>query len=417
MTHNTRNIEDEDFGDASGSASLARLKGVGEDTVQYRWEGSYTGSWQTLQETEQGTLIAPSSSHIQSSTTTPSLASSAAELTAMSHRVPGVRRGMIRHLWILLDGSKAMHQTDFKPSRLDVCITSLKQFIITFFDQNPLSRLGLLVMRDGVSHILTEMSGNMAIHLKTLMNLNIACEGDISLQNALTTAHTALEQSPPYIAREILCLMGSIHTCDPGNLQPLIQQLKQSHIRCSVLSLASQVYIAQQMTQETQGAYHVALDTCHLEECLLSMVYPCITTQTKLHHSLIRMGFPQRREETVTSLCACHHTLNAGGYFCPKCKAKYCDLPTQCKVCDLVLVASPHLARSYHHIFPVAPFQRVELDVSNVAQHPNDHCISCRQRLLSCAYQCLKCHTSYCDACDQFIHVQLNNCPGCEALA
>ena len=35
------------------------------------------------------------------------------------------------------------------------------------------------------------------------------------------------------------------------------------------------------------------------------------------------------------------------------------ELPTACHVCGLTLVSSPHLARSYHHLFPVRPFQEV----------------------------------------------------------
>lgn len=34
----------------------------------------------------------------------------------------------------------------------------------------------------------------------------------------------------------------------------------------------------------------------------------------------------------------------------------------QCHVCGLSLVASPHLARSYHHLFPVKPFAEVPAD-------------------------------------------------------
>ena len=35
------------------------------------------------------------------------------------------------------------------------------------------------------------------------------------------------------------------------------------------------------------------------------------------------------------------------------------ELPSQCHVCGLSLVASQHLARSYHHLFPVNPFGEV----------------------------------------------------------
>ena len=51
--------------------------------------------------------------------------------------------------------------------------------------------------------------------------------------------------------------------------------------------------------------------------------------------------------------------LQPGGYTCPKCKARVVELPSQCHVCGLSLVSSPHLARSYHHLFPVKPFAEV----------------------------------------------------------
>lgn len=51
--------------------------------------------------------------------------------------------------------------------------------------------------------------------------------------------------------------------------------------------------------------------------------------------------------------------LRPGGYTCPKCKARVAELPSLCHVCGLSLVASPHLARSYHHLFPVPAFAEV----------------------------------------------------------
>ena len=52
------------------------------------------------------------------------------------------------------------------------------------------------------------------------------------------------------------------------------------------------------------------------------------------------------------------------GYICPRCRAKASDLPTDCAVCGLKLVLAPHLARSFHHLFPVPPFVEVPDDVS-----------------------------------------------------
>lgn len=46
-------------------------------------------------------------------------------------------------------------------------------------------------------------------------------------------------------------------------------------------------------------------------------------------------------------------------YACPRCRAAYCELPIECTVCGLTLVAAPHLARAYHHLFPLENFEVV----------------------------------------------------------
>ncbi len=51
-----------------------------------------------------------------------------------------------------------------------------------------------------------------------------------------------------------------------------------------------------------------------------------------------------------------HLELRYGGFNCPKCLSKLCELPSECRICGLTLVSSPHLARSYHHLFPVNDF-------------------------------------------------------------
>ncbi|KAG9075497.1 hypothetical protein FS749_012818 [Ceratobasidium sp. UAMH 11750] len=73
---------------------------------------------------------------------------------------------------------------------------------------------------------------------------------------------------------------------------------------------------------------------------------------------LMMMGFPTRLPPTsAPTLCVCHPSrLRAEGFICPRCSAKLCEVPTDCDVCGLMVVSSPHLARSYHHLFPVRPY-------------------------------------------------------------
>ena len=42
-----------------------------------------------------------------------------------------------------------------------------------------------------------------------------------------------------------------------------------------------------------------------------------------------------------------------------RCKARVVDIPSTCHICKLMLVSSPHLARSYHHLFPINPFEEI----------------------------------------------------------
>ena len=51
-----------------------------------------------------------------------------------------------------------------------------------------------------------------------------------------------------------------------------------------------------------------------------------------------------------------HKRLTTAGLACPRCGSKVCDLPTECPTCSLPLISSPHLARTYHHLFPLDAF-------------------------------------------------------------
>lgn len=63
--------------------------------------------------------------------------------------------------------------------------------------------------------------------------------------------------------------------------------------------------------------------------------------------------------------------MGHNGYNCPQCGSRYCELPVECKQCGLTLVSAPHLARSYHHLFPIKPF----IERAQVPGTP--HCFAC----------------------------------------
>lgn len=121
----------------------------------------------------------------------------------------------------------------------------------------------------------------------------------------------------------------------------------------------------------------------HFKELLLEHAPPPPAIAEYAAANLIKMGFPQRGAEGVISICSCHKEIKVGGgYTCPRCKARVCELPAECKICGLTLVSSPHLARSYHHLFPVTPFDEVSsMFSSKLNQKAPQTCYSCQESL------------------------------------
>lgn len=153
-------------------------------------------------------------------------------------------------------------------------------------------------------------------------------------------------------------------------------------------------------------------------------------------------------------MCACHGILTSGGYTCSRCSAKVCSLPVTCPSCQLTLLLSTHLARSYHHLFPLRNW--AEVSWKRAREKGSKECTSCLnafpeppledengeqqnpvlqpngkvdgpvgQRQIeededeeqkaseSARYECRVCESHFCIDCDMFCHMVLHNCPGC----
>lgn len=221
---------------------------------------------------------------------------------------------------------------------------------------------------------------------------------------------------PSHTSKEVLILFGSLSTCDPGDIAETIGELAQCGIRCSVIGLSAEVRVCRYLTQQTKGIYDVILDDGHYKDLLMYHLQPPPAIGNA-ESSLIRMGFPQYVNEGVgqLSMCVCHMSSNTNysthGYLCPQCNSKYCELPVECQICGLTLVSASHLARSYHHLFPVDLFKTYEADPQHLKC-----CYSCQEEIkagTSHSAQCQHCEQVFCVDCDVFIHETLHFCPGC----
>ncbi|KAG8225865.1 hypothetical protein J437_LFUL004795 [Ladona fulva] len=405
-----------------------------EDGKEYRWETGYEKTWEAIKEDDGGLLEASVAEEVAAQR-----AKQRRLLAQRQHELwGGVRLGMMRHLYVIVDFSDAMADQDLKPTRYLCTMKLLEHFIEEFFDQNPISQMGIIITRNKRAEKICELSGNPRKHIKAREISGHVVQqlakqawnggGEPSLQNALELAHSFLKLLPPHASREVLVLMGSLTTCDPGDINTTIESLRKVGIRSSVIGLAAEVHVCKRLARVTGGDFSVALDDTHFRELLLQQVLPppaATTTSsgvappTTVDASLVKMGFPQHhvsghldaKDDSEDTIAARN---SSGGYFCPQCCSKYCELPVECRACGLALVSAPHLARSYHHLFPVAPFTELPFskDLGAVSCHA---CLYHFKNTDKMCYRCETCHQIFCLECDLFIHDVMHVCPGCSS--
>ncbi|XP_059193139.1 general transcription factor IIH subunit 2 [Centropristis striata] len=377
-----------------------------------RWEGGYERTWEVLKEDESGSLKATVEEILFQS-----------KRKRVIENYGKVRLGMMRHLYVVVDCSRSMDDHDLKPNRLTSTLKLMEAFVEEYFDQNPISQLGIITTKNKRAEKLTDLAGNPKKHTAALKKaVDTVCVGEPSLYNSLNLSIQTLKHMPGHTSREILIILSSLTTCDPANICELIKTLKSLKVRVSVIGLSAEVRVCTVLTRETGGSYHVILDESHFKELLMLHVRPPPVSSSS-ECSLIRMGFPQHIIASLTDQDAkpsfsmsqldsnsSEAALTLGGYFCPQCHTKYTELPVECKVCGLTLVSAPHLARSFHHLFPLQAFTE-----SPTEELQEDRfCQACQGELKDKSiFSCPSCGSAFCVECDFFIHDSLHCCPGC----
>ena len=391
----------------------------------FRWESTTQRSWSSLVENSAGQLVDSSGSALL-------------RKRRRSEAPGAVRRGMIRYLYVIVDRSRSMSERDpvLRPTRAAATSSLLTEFIHAFFTQNPISNVGLIVTRDGVAEKLTDLSGSPRAHVEALRE-NLSTSGDASLQNPLEMALTLLQNIPEYGNREVLICYGSLSTTDPGDIFATIAKLKRARIRVSVIGLTAEMQIIKTIVHETGGSLGVVCNVDHFKQLLEGHLVPPPTSgkRASMRAEFVQMGFPKRLQSSAAVLGYERGKMQylQSGFECPRCLTRASEVPSSCAVCTLQLVSSPHLAQSYHHLFPLPRFTEIPAE-----EHQAGWCSGCDIELPAAAvaeagaggaagpagaaaadealrarYQCPDCKNFFCIHCDIFAHESLHNCPAC----
>jgi len=327
-----------------------------------------------------------------------------------------VRRGLIRYLLVAVDSSTCATEKDFTPSRLQVCKSAVAKFIMEFYDQNPISSMALLLTRDRIAEQITDLSGNSKVHLQPLNDVE-KCTGAASLQNTLVCAMATLKHVPDYGFRELVIVYNSLSSCDPGDINATVQECKANKLRVSVICTAAEVRICRAIAEETGGSFAVAMDAEHLSLLLMEQTIPPaeLRSMSPTETEFVYMGFPKLSFDNAFTFAfeGKVSKLSRVNYQCPRCYTKTTDIPTECQVCSMQLNSSSRIARSHHHLFPVASFTEVRPDAKECKGVAR--CEGCLTTFKpdSMRMQCPQCTSIFCVNCDIFVHDSLHNCPGC----
>ncbi|KAL8867674.1 MAG: hypothetical protein Q9174_005509, partial [Haloplaca sp. 1 TL-2023] len=292
-----------------GASSRARNRPVADDAFN-----EVRRTWEDVEEGADGTITG----------TIDSLLQQGKRKRTLKDTTP-LQRGIIRHLILIVDLSAAMTEKDLRPTRYLLTIRYCQDFVTEFFEQNPISQIGIIGMRDGLAVRVSDMSGNPSDHISNLQALRKQDpKGQPSLQNALDTARGALlildsqfrSHAPSHGTREILLLFGSLLSSDPGDIHTTIASLVNSQITTTVIGLSAQVAICLTLVKRTnphsnpQKHYNVALDEVNYRELIMRLATPPEShTQSATRSiddsnssTLLMMGFPSRVTDPKPSL-------------------------------------------------------------------------------------------------------------------
>lgn len=235
----------------------------------------------------------------------------------------------MRRAVFALDGSAAMNAaSDLKPTRLLGLWPALATFLRAYLEADPVSRVSVLVGRDGVAQRITNATSNADDVVAVVDREYVAPQGSgtFSLDNLLRTAIAEFTvDGRSHGDRTLIIVSGSVSSVDAGDVFDAIDRCVDVGITCHAVAMDGASHVLQVLTAKTGGQLLCPMNAEHLARLLFSLCPSAeIPTRTATASRTVVAGFV---DDAATAAPRC-----------PLCQSLVRTLPGPCAVCGACLV-------------------------------------------------------------------------------
>jgi len=207
--------------------STPNAKGTEQQQFNHAWESVEADvNWASISEDADGNLISSAPGGPSTKSVANRIRQRRKRLAKLDHAQSSRRivRDMIRYVYFVLDLSESVYEKDpglghgSNKTRLGILLTLAQEFVTEYFDQNPLSHLGIVICQNGEAQILSSLSGSKRSATVALSAVRNGMSGmtkeagEFSLQNGLDVAGQSLGYMPKHGSREVIILVGALST-------------------------------------------------------------------------------------------------------------------------------------------------------------------------------------------------------------
>lgn len=312
----------------------------------------------------------------------------------VTRRTENLQRGIVRRVLIVLDMSSAVEERDLLPSRKYYVKKAVVKFFKSFTESNPLSTVGLAVVSEGTSYLVSSIIGE-AEEIESHIT-QIEGTGSFSLGAAFETVNDFFQGCS--FLKEVIFVISGFSFLGKSPLF-LKNHLINRGIIMHTIHMAGEMEILKRISKESGGVFGVVNSPEDLSVLLgLICIPPPHSASARL--SMLRIGFPSVINENT--ICACHLELKEWGYECPFCTTKVCNVPGVCPICENILSAPVHLLKALHWSNSAPIYTAGDKGT----------CEGC-MKAGAILHSCPECTHRLCAECTGFIRQELNFCIFC----